>query len=82
MTHALRPAHSVYARLAVLVSAAMQHITEAINTGVIAMKLLEKIFGHRLTRREAENAYLAGSASLYDLELREREIERGKFAAY
>ncbi len=46
------------------------------------MKLIEKLFGHRTTRREAENAYLADSASLYDLELREREIARGKFAAY
>lgn len=46
------------------------------------MKLIAKLFPRRITRREAEAAYLAASASLYDLELREREIDHGKFAGY
>lgn len=46
------------------------------------MKLLKFIFPSRVSRRDAEIAYLAESASLYDLEMREREITRGKFAAY
>jgi hypothetical protein len=44
------------------------------------VKLLKFIFPRQLSRRDAEMAYLAGSASLYDLEMREREIARGKFA--
>jgi hypothetical protein len=35
-----------------------------------------------VTRAEAELAYLQASANLYDLEMREREISRGKFAAH
>lgn len=46
------------------------------------MKLLKFIFTSPVSRRDAEMAYLAGSASLYDLEMREREITRGKFAGY
>lgn len=46
------------------------------------MKLLKFIFLRPISRRDAEMAYLAASASLYDLEMREREITRGKFAAY
>lgn len=51
------------------------------------MKLLKFIFPHPVfarpvSRRDAEMAYLAASVSLYDLEMREREITRGKFAAY
>ena len=46
------------------------------------MKLIQFIFPRRLSRHDAEIAYLAESASLYDLERRERDIERGKFADY
>jgi hypothetical protein len=46
------------------------------------MKLLKFIFPRQLSRRDAELAYLRGAANLYDLEMREREIARGKFAAY
>jgi hypothetical protein len=46
------------------------------------MKLLKFIFPRPMSRRDAEMAYLSGSVSLYDLEMREREITRGKFAAY
>ena len=46
------------------------------------MKLLKFIFPRPVSRRDAEMAYLSGSASLYDLEMREREITRGKFAGY
>ncbi len=35
-----------------------------------------------LTREARERAYLEDSSSLYDLECREREIDRGKFAGY
>lgn len=34
------------------------------------------------SRAALEMAYLNGSVSLYDLEAREREVDRGKFAAY
>lgn len=46
------------------------------------MKLIQFIFPRRLSRRDAEIAYLSASANLYDLEMREREIMRGKFAGY
>ena len=46
--------------------------------------LLSRLFAHLLPRVEdrsqLEMEYLRGSASRYDLEMREREIDRGKFA--
>lgn len=39
-----------------------------------------QIFPRPVSRAEAELAYLRASANLYDLEMREREIARGKFA--
>ncbi|MGL4310565.1 MAG: DUF3563 family protein [Paracoccaceae bacterium] len=36
---------------------------------------------HLPSRFELEEAYLAGSANLYDLEVRQREIDAGKFAS-
>jgi hypothetical protein len=42
--------------------------------------LLKYIFPIPASRAAAERAYLDGSASLYDLECREREIDQGKFA--
>lgn len=42
---------------------------------------LARLF-HRPSRRELEQAYLNAAVSLYDLERREREIQRGLFAAY
>jgi hypothetical protein len=46
------------------------------------MSFLAKLFPRPISRAEAELAYLRGAANLYDLEMREREIARGKFAAY
>jgi hypothetical protein len=46
------------------------------------MSFLSKLFPRPVSRREAELAYLGAAASLYDLEMREREIARGKFARY
>ena len=46
------------------------------------MKLLQFVLPRRLSRRDAEIAYLSAAVSLYDLEMREREITRGKFAGY
>jgi hypothetical protein len=46
------------------------------------MILFQNLFPRRPTRREAETTYLNGAVSLYDLERREREVERGKFAGY
>ena len=46
------------------------------------MTKLLNLFPRRQTRREAEIAYLNGAVSLYDLECREREIDRGLFAGH
>lgn len=46
------------------------------------MTMFLNIFRPRQTRQQAELAYLNASVSLYDLEHREREIDRGKFAGY
>jgi hypothetical protein len=46
------------------------------------MSFLAKLFPRPVSRAEVELAYLRASANLYDLEMREREIARGKFAAY
>ncbi len=46
------------------------------------MTLFRTLFPHRQTRREAELAYLNQAVSRYDIEQREREIERGKFARF
>ena len=46
------------------------------------MTLFRNLLPRRLSRREAELAYLNQSVSLYDLECREREIAQGKFAGY
>lgn len=37
---------------------------------------------HVPSRQEMENAYLNGCTSLADLEMREREIARGKFSGF
>lgn len=46
------------------------------------MKLLNFVFPRRQSRHDAEIAYLSAAVSRYDLEMREREIERGKFANF
>jgi hypothetical protein len=46
------------------------------------MTFLAKLFPRQMTRAEAELAYLRGAANLYDLEMRERDIARGKFANF
>ncbi len=46
------------------------------------MTFLKRLFPRGLTRSEAERDYLNQSVSLYDLECRERDIARGKFAGY
>jgi hypothetical protein len=43
-------------------------------------RFLSGLFGTASRRRGLERAYLNDSVSHYDLERREREIERGKFA--
>jgi Protein of unknown function (DUF3563) len=54
----------------------------------MANKRLANVFG-RITgvfqapnREKTETDYLNGSVSLYDLERRQREIERGKFRSF
>jgi hypothetical protein len=74
--------HNAYSRLWVFIHAATQHIYKATTNGGIAMKLFKFVFPRRQSRRDAEIAYLTSSVSLYDLEMREREIDRGKFANY
>ncbi|WP_395003849.1 DUF3563 family protein [Cypionkella sp.] len=44
------------------------------------MTIFRNLFPRRPSRRDQELAYLNASVSLYDLEQREREIARGKFA--
>jgi hypothetical protein len=48
----------------------------------IEMSFLAQFLRPRPNRREAELAYLNEAVSRYDLERREREIARGKFAGY
>lgn len=48
----------------------------------IALELIKRLFKGPTTRADRELAYLHGAVSLYDLEAREREIARGKFAGY
>lgn len=45
------------------------------------LKALRRAF-HVPSRQEMENAYLNGCTSLADLEMREREIARGKFRGF
>ena len=45
-----------------------------------AMSFFRRFFPRLKSRRELELEYLAGAANRYDLENREREIARGKFA--
>lgn len=46
------------------------------------MSILTQLFPRRLDRRTLELNYLKEAVSRYDLECREREIERGKFARF
>jgi hypothetical protein len=67
--------------------AALRHKGFREDTGVKTMKpsisrLFHRLFPMIPTRADRELAYLRGSVSRYDLESREREIARGKFAAY
>ena len=52
------------------------------NNGVNTMNKFLKLLPRRKTRHEAELEYLNGAVSIYDLECREREIERGRFAQF
>lgn len=45
-------------------------------------RLFYRLFPMIPSRADRELAYLCGSVSRYDLESREREISRGKFAAF
>jgi hypothetical protein len=45
-------------------------------------RIIARVIPKLDSRDVAERAYLNDSASLYDLECREREIERGKFAPH
>jgi hypothetical protein len=45
-------------------------------------RLFDRFFRLDRRREARELAYLNGSVSLYDLECREREIARGKFAGF
>lgn len=60
----------------------MQHMGRATTLGGILMTLLNFVFPRRQSRHDAEIAYLSAAVSRYDLEMREREIERGKFANF
>jgi hypothetical protein len=44
--------------------------------------LIERLFPRQMNRLEREAAYLNESVSLYDLECRQRDISRGKFAGF
>ena len=44
--------------------------------------LLTRMFPKRQTRQQREMAYLNEAVSIYDLECREREIDRGRFSSY
>jgi hypothetical protein len=44
------------------------------------MTIFRNLFPRRLSRRDQELAYLNASVSMYDLEQRERDVARGKFA--
>ncbi|WP_022702445.1 DUF3563 family protein [Pseudorhodobacter ferrugineus] len=44
------------------------------------MTFLKRLFPRRPNRQDLEHAYLNQAVSLYDLECRERDIARGKFA--
>jgi hypothetical protein len=79
---ALHGAHRGYSKWPLTDYAAMQHIKDRRRKGDYTMSFLAKLFPRPVTRAEAELAYLRASANLYDLEMREREISRGKFAAY
>lgn len=46
------------------------------------MALFRILFPRRKTRAEFEHAYLCAAVSRYDLEQREREVARGRFAGY
>ena len=46
------------------------------------MYMFQHFLPRRMTRREAELAYLNEAVTPYDLERREREVSAGKFAAY
>ncbi|MBI1169791.1 DUF3563 domain-containing protein [bacterium] len=46
------------------------------------IRIFRRIFPALPSRAERERAYLDGSVSRYDLEFREREIARGKFAGF
>ena len=41
-----------------------------------------KLLPRRKTRHEAELEYLNDAVSIYDLECREREVERGRFSQF
>ena len=46
------------------------------------MSLFRNLFARRKSRAEFEHDYLCESVSRYDLEQREREVARGRFAGY
>jgi hypothetical protein len=46
------------------------------------MSLFRTLFAPRKSRAEFEHDYLCAAVSRYDLEQREREVARGRFAGY
>lgn len=79
----MRVTHNSKAAMGLLIHAAAQHITgrEEQNRRDI-MSLFRNLFARRKSRAEFEHDYLCESVSRYDLEQREREVARGRFAGY
>ncbi len=76
----MQPMHFGIPRPGVSIHAAAQHIDRRGDDKENTMKFLSRFLPRPAARRDLERAYLNGAASLYDLECREREIDRGKFA--
>ena len=69
-------------RMGVVICAATQHINGRESKRSISMQIFRNLFRRRQSRQDAEMAYLNDSVSLYDLECREIEIAKGKFAGF
>jgi hypothetical protein len=49
---------------------------------MMTKSFIARLFPRHINRLERETAYLNEAVSLYDLECRERDITRGKFAGF
>ena len=76
----MHPGHAGHAPHALEIHVAAHKINSGRREKEKTMKLFNRLFAPFPSRRDLERAYLEEAVTIADLERRQREIDRGRFA--